>query len=465
MAETIRFWLGMEYRGDGLKRIDKILVGNSDNEKSEYIDLTDLLKVFTTADLNESATRKYITPELLQKLENLSEGNYTLEQLGQYFYPKSTNPEGYLTADSDLAAAKITGILAASLIPGLAASKITSGTFGAARIPGLDTSKITSGVFDLARIPNIPASKLEDFTTELGKYILKTAIGAANGIAPLNENSQLPEAYIQNLNANKITAGTFAESLIPSVFLKLSQIVDDVTSEDPEALLSANQGRVLNERINGLAGSKWLGEFTSIANLLAAYPEGDEQLWHEDLPGWNADVDAGEGVDIEHYIFDLSDKEWVKQLGRSNVETATSVQQKYESNPDTNRFTDTRKNKVDGLPVNVASSENVSTAKQEAINDQKIITVAASRALADTDHKSILMITASVTLTNPGNLKSNFTCDLDVTDTGQATINDSVGDGSTLDFPSGKILEADKMGTIYRRSDNGLLRGKGEFID
>ncbi|UAB84972.1 hypothetical protein INR75_02780 [Zunongwangia sp. SCSIO 43204] len=349
MAETIRFWLGMEYRGDGLKRLDKILVGNSDTEKSEYIDLSDLLKVFTTDDLNESQTKKYITPELLQKLENLSEGNYTLEQLGQYFYPKSTNPEGYLTSQSELAAAKIAGTLAASLIPGLAASKITSGTFSAARIPDLSASKITSGVFDLARIPNIPASKLEDFTTELGKYMLKTAIGAANGVAPLNENSQLPEAYIQNLNANKITSGTFAESLIPSVFLKLSQIVDDLTSEDPEALLSANQGRVLNEKINGIAGSKWLGEFTSKANLLAAYPEGDEQLWHENLPGWNADVDAGEDVDIEHYIFDLSDKEWVKQLGRSNVETATSVQQKYESNPDTYRLTEVRKNKVDSL--------------------------------------------------------------------------------------------------------------------
>lgn len=44
-------------------------------------------------------------------------------------------------------------LLLVAHIPGLAASKITSGEFATARIPGLAASKITSGRFGMARMP------------------------------------------------------------------------------------------------------------------------------------------------------------------------------------------------------------------------------------------------------------------------------------------------------------------------
>ena len=78
--------------------------------------------------------------------------------------------------------------LAASDIPNLAASKITSGTLGTARIPNLDASKITSGTMDssrigtgtlgAARIPNLAASKITSGTFATAR-IADNAITAA----------------------------------------------------------------------------------------------------------------------------------------------------------------------------------------------------------------------------------------------------------------------------------------------
>ena len=78
--------------------------------------------------------------------------------------------------------------LAASDIPNLATSKITSGTFAAARIPNLDASKITSGTMDSARIgsgtlgtgriPNLAASKITSGTFATAR-IADNAITAA----------------------------------------------------------------------------------------------------------------------------------------------------------------------------------------------------------------------------------------------------------------------------------------------
>jgi hypothetical protein len=67
----------------------------------------------------------------------------------------------------DISAAKITGVLSASQIPNLDASKITSGSFNVARIPSLDASKITSGSLGVDRIPTLAQSKISGLTTAL----------------------------------------------------------------------------------------------------------------------------------------------------------------------------------------------------------------------------------------------------------------------------------------------------------
>ena len=59
--------------------------------------------------------------------------------------------------------------LAASDIPNLAASQITSGTLGADRIPSLAASKITSGTFGADRIPSLAASKIGSGTLPVAR--------------------------------------------------------------------------------------------------------------------------------------------------------------------------------------------------------------------------------------------------------------------------------------------------------
>jgi hypothetical protein len=78
--------------------------------------------------------------------------------------------------------------------------------------------------------------------------------------------------------------------------------------------------------------------------------------------------------------------------------------------------------------------------------------VTTSRTLTNADHGKILTITANVTLTIPTTgLRVGFTCELDATSTGQATIQGD-GGGVALDSPNGTILDANKTCTIYRRA-------------
>ena len=104
--------------------------------------------------------------------------------------------------------------LAASDIPNLAASKITSGTLGTARIPSLATSKITSGTFADARIAE------SNVTQHL-------AAGTGLSLSGKTFSANLSASDIPNLAASKITSGTFATARIADDAITTAKIADD----------------------------------------------------------------------------------------------------------------------------------------------------------------------------------------------------------------------------------------------
>lgn len=104
--------------------------------------------------------------------------------------------------------------LAASDIPNLASSKITSGTLGTARIPSLATSKITSGTFADARIAE------SNITQHL-------AAGTGLSLSGKTFSANLSASDIPNLAASKITSGTFATARIADDAITSAKIADD----------------------------------------------------------------------------------------------------------------------------------------------------------------------------------------------------------------------------------------------
>lgn len=111
-------------------------------------------------------------------------------------------------------------------------------------------------------------------------------------------------------------------------------------------------------KLAGLEGSHFKGLFASLSALEAALPTG--------VPGDYADVDAGVGSDTVRYLWDVDDVQWVAS-GSGAPLTAADVKSLYESNPDTNAYTDAEQAKLGaieaGAQVNAAA---VSQAEAEA---------------------------------------------------------------------------------------------------
>ena len=119
------------------------------------------------------------------------------------------------------------------------------------------------------------------------------------------------------------------------------------TATNPETLAAAIEAlpdrNILTDaeraKLSGLESSRFLGTFLTSGGI----PTVDA------VAGSYADVDSGAGSDAERWIYDVDDNKFVKSISQIAGETAASIKNKYESNADTNAFSDSQKTKLDAL--------------------------------------------------------------------------------------------------------------------
>jgi len=114
------------------------------------------------------------------------------------------------------------------------------------------------------------------------------------------------------------------------------------------------------QKLASLESSHFKGVYSSYENLTNSIT--DPQ------PGDYAYVDAGSGNDILNYIWDPSDDTWVNSGSMSP--TPSQIKQLYESNPDTNAFTDADKT---GLETHLVDHNNPHQVTAEQIGATNIL--------------------------------------------------------------------------------------------
>lgn len=128
-------------------------------------------------------------------------------------------------------------------------------------------------------------------------------------------------------------SGTGVEDLwsASKLISELSNKVDKVAGK---GLSTEDFTTTLKNKLDGLEGSKFVGQYASLANLQTAHPTADV--------GQYAYVDAGVGEPVQKYIWDSNDNEWTGPLTTGD-QTPAQIKQLYEQNADTNAFTDSEK--------------------------------------------------------------------------------------------------------------------------
>lgn len=147
-------------------------------------------------------------------------------------------------------------------------------------------------------------------------------------------------------------------------------------------------------KLAGLESSRYKGRYVSLAALAAAHATGSA--------GDYARVDSGVGTDVVTYLWDDSDSKWVQERGVGTTETAASVKTKYESNPDTNAFTDSEKLKLAGVAVNATQNATDASLRDRATHTgtQTISTVSGLQSALDGKQATITGAASTVTTSN-----------------------------------------------------------------
>lgn len=138
-------------------------------------------------------------------------------------------------------------------------------------------------------------------------------------------------------------AGKFAPASSPDEAVVLSQHQSDLESKvdkvSGKGLSDTNFTADEKSKLAGLEDVHYKGWFPSLTALQTNYPTSDE--------GAHAFVDDVSGSVL--YIWDVDTTAWVPRIGESTEMAPAQAKVLYESNPDTNAFTDDEKSKLAGI--------------------------------------------------------------------------------------------------------------------
>lgn len=213
---------------------------------------------------------------------------------------------------------------------------------------------------------NATDAELRDRATHTGTQPISSVEGLQTALDGKANDSDLPDfstlATKQELttldNSLAIVAKTGEyEDLLNKPTLGTASTVDidyfaSNTDELPEGAINKYVTQAEKDKLAGLESSHFKGLYTTEAELEDAHPSA--------VAGDYADVDAGLGVNVERYIWDVTDSHWVQQGSDTGGSiTAPEVKVLYESNPDTNAFTDAEKSQLAGVQGKLNQKLNI----------------------------------------------------------------------------------------------------------
>lgn len=226
----------------------------------------------------------------------------------------------------------------------------------------------TSGSYaDLADKPAIPSTPAEvgaataaqgakaDTAVQPGSLSVVATSGA---YADLSGAPFIPAAP-GDIGAATSAQGALADTAVQPAALtvQLDLKVDKIAGY---GLSQENYTAAEKAKLAGLEGSHYRGTYLNLTALQTALPTASA--------GDYADVDAGTADPVQRYIWDDSDDEWVAQAGSADPITAAQVKTLYESNADTNAYTDAEKSKLGGVAAGATANADTDSLSEGTTN-------------------------------------------------------------------------------------------------
>lgn len=228
-------------------------------------------------------------------------------------------------------------------------------------------------------------------------------VTVSGGTGDMSKNIYDPTNIEADTFARSNHTGVQAISTVSGLQTSLDSKVDEVVGKQ-----LSDENYTLGEK-NKLAGlddtTYWKGDYLTVADLELAHPTSNA--------GSYAFVDAGVGVDVVKYIWDSSDSKWVSTGGSGGTETPATIKTKYESNADTNAFTDNdalevakiidKVDKVAGKELSENDFTDADKALVNTITTKKSTTNKTTSASGDLPAWAVWLADTSTVLTRPMN--------------------------------------------------------------